>query len=168
MADGYVSDSTIAAQIGVLNSVYNAVGFEFSLAGVDRTQNADWFNNLSSQTQEEAAMTSALHRGNASMVLTTLPSSSALHAQQLPKGMPLHLVPALAHHGVRTMTAMERPRGSVPLNHGRHSVGGCRVCCCHLLRTHLHASQLNIYTARMASPSAGSTLLGYRWVCTRE
>ena len=68
VADGYVSDSAITAQMGVLNSVYNAVGFGFSLAGVDRTLNADWFQNLQSNTQEEADMTTALHKGNASVV----------------------------------------------------------------------------------------------------
>jgi len=68
VADGYVSDSAITAQMGVLNSVYNGVGFGFSLAGVDRTLNADWFQNLQSQTQQEADMTTALHKGNASVV----------------------------------------------------------------------------------------------------
>ena len=68
VADGYYPDSTIAAQIGVLNSVYNGVGFEFVLAGVDRTLNADWFQNLQSQTQEEADMTTLLHQGNATTV----------------------------------------------------------------------------------------------------
>ena len=72
VADGYYPDSTIAAQIGVLNSVYNAVGFEFVLAGVDRTLNADWFQNLQSQTQEEADMTTALHKGDASTVRAML------------------------------------------------------------------------------------------------
>ncbi len=79
VANGYYPDSTIAAQIGVLNSVYNGVGFEFVLAGVDRTLNADWFQNLQSQTQEEADMTTALHKGNSTAVRVVHTPRSGCH-----------------------------------------------------------------------------------------
>lgn len=41
---GNVSDAVIAKQITVLNNAYQGSGFQFSLAGTDRTESADWFD----------------------------------------------------------------------------------------------------------------------------
>ncbi len=105
VADGYVSDSAITAQMGVLNSVYNSVGFDFSLAGVDRTLNADWFQNLQSQTQQEADMTTELHKGNASVVgsFNMLPTS--FHLKRYNRSRGTAHPHAHTHEGVRMTVA---------------------------------------------------------------
>ena len=44
LAGGYVPDSQISASIDVLNADYASCGISFTLAGTDRTQNGDWFD----------------------------------------------------------------------------------------------------------------------------
>jgi Pregnancy-associated plasma protein-A len=68
---GAVSDADIAKQIQVLNNGFSGqeggypTGFTFVLAGVDRTDNADWFN-AGPNTSAERDMKKALHQGDAS------------------------------------------------------------------------------------------------------
>ena len=68
---GAVSDADIAKQIQVLNNGYSGqeggypTGFNFVLAGVDRTDNAEWFN-AGPSTSAERDMKKALHQGDAS------------------------------------------------------------------------------------------------------
>jgi hypothetical protein len=65
---GAVTDDQIAAQIRVLNNTYaggeggTPTGFRFELAGVTRTDNADWFTAKPSGTHEHS-MKRALRRG---------------------------------------------------------------------------------------------------------
>jgi Pregnancy-associated plasma protein-A len=75
---GNVSDALIDDQIAVLNNTYAGgeggfnTGFRFTLAGVDRTVNADWFN--ANPGGAERAMKRALHTGGPetlNMYLTT-------------------------------------------------------------------------------------------------
>ena len=61
---GDVPDAQIRAQIDVLNDAYASTGWSFTLAGVDRTSNASWFN-LSSGSSAETQMKSALRQGSA-------------------------------------------------------------------------------------------------------
>jgi len=65
---GTVSDDQIATQIGVLNNTFAGgeggarSGFSFALAGVTRTDNADWFYANPGGTNEHT-MKQTLHRG---------------------------------------------------------------------------------------------------------
>ena len=61
-SQGDLHDSEIAAQMRVLNDAFAPWGWTFQLAAVDRTTNADWFNDCYSN---ERAMKNALHQGTA-------------------------------------------------------------------------------------------------------
>jgi hypothetical protein len=67
---GAVSDADIAKQIQVLNNGFSGqeggypTGFTFVLAGVDRTDNAEWFY-AGPNTSAERDMKQTLHRGDA-------------------------------------------------------------------------------------------------------
>ena len=67
-ATGAVTDAQVAAQISVLNTTFGGreggdrTGFSFSLAGVTRTDNADWFYANPGGTNEHT-MKHALHQG---------------------------------------------------------------------------------------------------------
>lgn len=61
---GAVSDQQIAQQISILNDAYQGSGFSFTLAAVDRTNNASWFN-LDPGSSAEANMKNSLRRGTA-------------------------------------------------------------------------------------------------------
>jgi hypothetical protein len=67
-AVGALTDAQIADQISVLNNTYAGgegganTGFSFALAGVTRTDNADWFYAGLSGTNEKS-MKAALHQG---------------------------------------------------------------------------------------------------------
>ncbi len=68
-ATGNVTQTQIDAQITVLNTTYSGseggynTGFKFKLVGVDRTDNAAWFN-AGYGSQEERDMKRALHQGS--------------------------------------------------------------------------------------------------------
>ncbi|KAF8348690.1 Metalloprotease [Amanita rubescens] len=62
---GWVSDVQIRAQIAVINQDYAPFGFSWRLAGVDRTINADWFNNEYYNTPQERSMKRSLRLGGA-------------------------------------------------------------------------------------------------------
>ena len=62
-AQGDVSDADIKKQIDVLNRAYASAGFQFTLAGTDRTTNATWYTMAPGTTAERNAK-SALRRGN--------------------------------------------------------------------------------------------------------
>jgi hypothetical protein len=67
--NGEVPDAMIKDQVRVLNEAYNGrsgganTGFGFSLAGVTRTVNADWFTLFASNGDIELAAKTALRRG---------------------------------------------------------------------------------------------------------
>lgn len=61
---GNVSDQQINGQISVLNGAYNKWGWNFVLAGVDRTANNSWYT-VGYGTTAERDMKTALRRGTA-------------------------------------------------------------------------------------------------------
>ena len=61
---GDLRDAEIASQIRVLNDAFGPWGWSFQLVSVDRTDNATWFNDCYS-TSNERAMKSALRQGSA-------------------------------------------------------------------------------------------------------
>lgn len=58
VADGYVTDKMLSDQFDVLQKDFGSRGISFSLAGTDRTVNANWANNL-----DDMAMKRALRKG---------------------------------------------------------------------------------------------------------
>jgi hypothetical protein len=52
----------VNSQLSVLNSAYSGTGFSFTNAGVDKTNNASWYN-LSQGSSAERAMKTALRKG---------------------------------------------------------------------------------------------------------
>lgn len=70
-ATGNVSDKAVRDQIQVMNLGYGGMeggvntGFSFKLVGIDRTDNAAWFN-AGAGSSDEREMKAALHRGDAS------------------------------------------------------------------------------------------------------
>jgi hypothetical protein len=70
-ATGNVSNQAIADQITVMNLGYGGMeggfntGFSFKVVGIDRTDNAAWFN-AQAGSADERAMKAALHQGDAS------------------------------------------------------------------------------------------------------
>lgn len=78
-ANGELADSMIREQIRVLNDSYNGrtgganTGFGFSLAGVTRTTNANWFANMALDVSVELEAKTALRRGgNSTLNLYTV------------------------------------------------------------------------------------------------
>lgn len=65
VAGGYVTDQHVANQIAALNRDLAYAGFSFTLAAIDRTVNADWFNYAGPDTSYQTAMKRALRRGTA-------------------------------------------------------------------------------------------------------
>jgi hypothetical protein len=75
VANGDVTQKMIDDQIAVLNKAYRAgdnsgspganTGLTFTLAGVDRTTNATWFNGITDGTSAEKNMKNALRKGTA-------------------------------------------------------------------------------------------------------
>ena len=64
---GDVSDQAIAAQIAVLNASFDETGWQFALAGVDRTANNRWFRMMPGTTAEREAKM-ALRQGGADVL----------------------------------------------------------------------------------------------------
>jgi hypothetical protein len=60
--NGDLRQNDIDAQMRVLNNAYAPWGWAFNLAGVDRTVNAEWFNDCYSNAK---SMKNALHEGTA-------------------------------------------------------------------------------------------------------
>jgi hypothetical protein len=62
--DGNIPDSQINTQIAVLNAAFGSWGWQFQLAGVDRTVRASWWT-AGPGTTEETDMKRALRKGSA-------------------------------------------------------------------------------------------------------
>ncbi len=61
---GNISDAMIMDQIDVLNKTYAPTGFQFELAGIDRTVNPSWYNISYYDSTTVAAMKGALRKGD--------------------------------------------------------------------------------------------------------
>ncbi|KAG6848369.1 hypothetical protein H0H93_000801 [Arthromyces matolae] len=64
-AGGNIPDSQIHDQIKVLNADYASTGVVWTLAGTDRTVNADWYNHADPGSLQQTEMKNALHKGRA-------------------------------------------------------------------------------------------------------
>jgi hypothetical protein len=64
LEQGNIPQSQIDSQLSVLNSAYAGTPFQFTLAAVDRTTNADWYTMSPGSAAEKAAKT-ALRKGGA-------------------------------------------------------------------------------------------------------
>ena len=53
----------LTEQMSVLNSAFAPAALSFKVASIDRTVNADWFNNAAPDSPQETAMKSALRKG---------------------------------------------------------------------------------------------------------
>jgi len=58
---GWIEDEQITQQLEGMNKDYNITGLSFKLVNVSRIENADWFNRLAPETDEETEMKTA-HR----------------------------------------------------------------------------------------------------------
>ncbi|KAH7345493.1 metalloprotease [Rhizoctonia solani] len=65
VSQGNIPDSQITNSINVLNADYAGTGLTFTLAGTDRTTNANWFNRAGPNTSYQTEMKTALRKGNA-------------------------------------------------------------------------------------------------------
>jgi hypothetical protein len=65
IAEGYVPDSQIQAQIDVLNQDYSGSGLIFQLQNTTRTLAPTWFNIVAPDTDLQTAMKNALRQGDA-------------------------------------------------------------------------------------------------------
>lgn len=79
IANGDVTSTMIQDQINVLNAAYASAGFQFTIAGIDRTTNASWYTMTQGSTTERSAKTT-LHRGGAAdlNLYTANPGSGVL------------------------------------------------------------------------------------------
>ncbi|KAF8761074.1 Pregnancy-associated plasma protein-A [Rhizoctonia solani] len=101
LAQGNIPDSQITTSISALNSHYSGSGLTFTLAGTDRTTNANWFNLAGPQGTNAAyqtAMKRALRKGG-------MPQPSMFTLPALPVSplkaslaMPLFLLPTAVTH----------------------------------------------------------------------
>ena len=64
VANGDLTDGMVVDQVAVLNGAFAGTGWQFELAGVDRTTNATWYNGCSGSATE-AAMKATLRQGTA-------------------------------------------------------------------------------------------------------
>ncbi|KAG6818489.1 hypothetical protein H0H93_004608 [Arthromyces matolae] len=64
-AGGNIPDSQIDEQIYVLNEDYAPLGVNWTLADIDRTVNADWYNHADPDSPQQTAMKKTLRKGGA-------------------------------------------------------------------------------------------------------
>ncbi|KAI9448327.1 Metalloprotease [Lactarius indigo] len=60
---GNLPDGAIFAQMNVLSNNFASTGLAFRLANIDRTVNADWFNNAAPNSPQQTAMKNTLRKG---------------------------------------------------------------------------------------------------------
>ncbi|CAE6437491.1 unnamed protein product, partial [Rhizoctonia solani] len=65
LTQGNIPDKQITDSIDVLNADYASTGLSFTLAGTDRTTNANWFQRAAPSTSYQTAMKQALRKGDA-------------------------------------------------------------------------------------------------------
>jgi hypothetical protein len=65
ITNGDVPDSQLQAQLDVMNQDYASCGFSWTLGGIDRTTNTDWFNKAGPSSTQQTAMKKALRKGGA-------------------------------------------------------------------------------------------------------
>ncbi|KAJ8507452.1 hypothetical protein ONZ45_g10184 [Pleurotus djamor] len=65
VSQGNIPDSQITAQMNVMNEAFASAGITWTLAGVDRTVNANWFNSAGPSSTYQTQMKTALRRGGA-------------------------------------------------------------------------------------------------------
>jgi hypothetical protein len=86
-AKGFVTDAQFQQQLDVLNAAYANTSFVFTLAGIDRTTNKNWFSRCDNG-RNESQMKAALRQGgkNALNLYTCSPGSNLLGWATFPSG----------------------------------------------------------------------------------
>ncbi|KAF9496076.1 metalloprotease [Pleurotus eryngii] len=65
VSQGNIPDSQIQSQVTVMNRAFASAGITWSLAGIDRTVNTNWFNTAGPGNSAQNSMKSSLRRGGA-------------------------------------------------------------------------------------------------------
>jgi hypothetical protein len=61
----FLSNDTIKNQISELNSNFSPTGFQFKVAAIDRSLNANWFNLVGPSSSGQTTMKNTLRKGGA-------------------------------------------------------------------------------------------------------
>ncbi|KAF8876727.1 metalloprotease [Infundibulicybe gibba] len=61
---GNVPDSQLTAQISVMNAAYASSGVQWTIAGIIRTVNPDWFSNVGPDSPQQMLMKNTLRQGD--------------------------------------------------------------------------------------------------------
>lgn len=119
---GNVTDKQVADQIQVLNNAYNGTGFSFTLAGINRVDNAGWFDRCYGGAESKMKQALAVSPATTLNMYTCNPSQGILGYAYFPNSYP----ETSYMHGV-VMLHSSLPGGSAsPYNLGdtaTHEVG---------------------------------------------
>ena len=89
VSQGNVPDTWIVDQIDVLNRAYSGKGFQFTLAGVDRTTNRNWYTGCySSGTERKMKQALAVDPTNNLNIYSCSPSGGILGYARFPNSYP--------------------------------------------------------------------------------
>ena len=119
---GDVSDARIQQQIQVLNAAYNGTGFSFTLAGINRVENAQWFDRCYGSAESKMKAALAVNPATTLNAYTCNPSQGILGYAYYPNAFPesSHM------HGVVLLHSSLPGGSAAPYNLGdtaTHEVG---------------------------------------------
>jgi len=119
---GKISSSLINAQISVLNSAYSGSGFSFTLAGVDYTDNATWYNGCYGSSENPMKSALNIDPANNLNIYSCNPSNGILGYAYFPNSFS----ESDYRHGVVLLWASLPGGGASPYDEGdtaTHEVG---------------------------------------------
>ncbi len=122
VANGNIPDSMIADQIDVLNAAYAGTGFQFTLAGIDRTTNSTWYTGCYGSAERKMKNALAVDPANNLNIYSCKPKNGILGYAYFPNSY----AESNKLHGV-VLLDQSLPGGSAaPYNEGdtaTHEVG---------------------------------------------
>lgn len=122
VSQGNIPDSMIQAQVDVLNDAYATTGFQFYLAGVDRTTNSRWYTGCYGSQERKMKQALAIDPANNLNIYSCRPSQGILGYAYFPNSY----AESNYRHGV-VLLDQSLPGGSAaPYNEGdtaTHEVG---------------------------------------------